>query len=311
MMSHAKWAALVSGILLSMASNAFGTPRAVNESYTVTWIGVAGLCLDDGETTILIDPYISRHSLCYFLLNRDLDSDKDFISDWIDQQEISNVKAILISESHYDHVLDAPNFASLTGATLVGSSSTANVGLGAGLGSEQIDVVPFYGVRRYGKFTVEFMKSMHTPLIGNHQVDDGYITEPLKQPTDAHKYKMGGHYSFVIRHPAGNIVTHLTPFDDRRDRSWVEADIQAIFMSVGGRRNTESYLRRVVDCINPEVLYPIHCDNFFAKMPDDPSALKPWPIMGVSALAAAIERRSSPYQLKVLTAYSPVTIGGR
>lgn len=285
-------------------------PAAVSGDIAVTWLGVAGLHISDGETAILIDPYFTRISFSDYIAARDVASDTELVADLIHQYKISNIRAILVSESHFDHSLDAACFADLTGAPLVGSSSTANIGRGAGLPEEQIQIVPFGHQEQIGNFSITFMESRHTPIIGNHVPDDGFIDEPLLQPANPHDFKMGGHYSYLIQHPDGNLITHATPFDDLRGRNLDKLNIKAIFMSIIGRRNTEDFLRRVVDPVNPDVLYPIHCDNFFAKLPQQPKDLKLSALSGIAGLIRTVNRRSSPYEVRTLELFTPVSIEG-
>lgn len=285
-------------------------PVAVSGDIAVTWLGVAGLHISDGETAILIDPYITRISFSDYIGARKVASDRQLVADWIHRHKVHNVRAVLVSESHFDHSLDAAYFADLTGAPLVGSTSTANIGRGVGLLEEQIRIVPFGHQEQIGKFSITFMESRHTPIIGNHVPDDGFIDEPLRQPANPHDFKMGGHYSYLIQHPDGNLITHATPFDDLRGRNLDKLNIKAIFMSVLARRNTEDFLRRVVDPVNPAILYPIHCDNFFAKLPAQPKDLKLSLLARIPGLIRTVSRRSSQYDVRKLELFNPVSIHG-
>lgn len=305
----AKHRPVIAGAVLFLVLVFAGGAPVTGEGYTVTWLGVAGLCICDGETTLLIDPYISRYSLFDIMFNRDLSCDECLVADWLDRHQISNVNAVILTETHYDHACDAATVAALCDAPLVGSVSAANIGLGAGLPSNRIDIVKYGDTRTYSKFTVEFMKSRHTPLVGDYQLIDGEISAPLCKPAGFRSYKMGGHYAIFIQHPAGNIITHMTPFDDQPDREWQDLDIQAVFLPSGSRRNYDIFLRQVIEQMAPRELYPIHFDNFFAPMPDNPADLRPWCIMGLRKLQRAMKRRSPPCELVVPEPYAAVHIG--
>ena len=275
---------------------------------SITWLGVAGLHISDGETNLLIDPYISRVSLLDCLLYRDVSSDRSRVASWLTKYKIASINAVIVSESHFDHALDAPSVAGITGAPLFGSESTANIARGAGLPEKQINIVPYGDIERFGRFSITFMQSRHTPAIGNHVIDDGFISEPLYQPAHPHRFKMGGHFFFLVQHPSGNVITHTTPFDDLRVRFPEELEISALFSSVLGRRNTERFLHRVVDPIRPEVLYPIHVDNFFTELPRDIAAFKPSPLAAVHSLVRVVNNRSSSYRVEIPKPYSPVIV---
>src|SRR5204862_525561 len=82
---------------------------------------------------------------------------------------------------HFDHALDSPVVAMQTGALLVGSSSTANIGRGYGLPEERIRTVKFGDSLSFGRFKVHFLQSAHLPT----GYASGPITAPLVVPAAA------------------------------------------------------------------------------------------------------------------------------
>ncbi|MGB5217946.1 MAG: hypothetical protein WBN66_06570 [Smithella sp.] len=98
-----------------------------NKTVSITWLGTAGVLISDGATGILIDPYVSRFGLFKIALNIPLQPDKASIKKWTDRLGAKNIGGGG-SHSHFDHCLDAPYFAQETGALLIGSESTINVG---------------------------------------------------------------------------------------------------------------------------------------------------------------------------------------
>ena len=69
--------------------------------------------------------------------------------------------AVFPLHSHYDHAMGAPEVAKRTGALLLGSESTANIGRGWGLPETQIRVVTDREPIVLGKFTVTPIESRH------------------------------------------------------------------------------------------------------------------------------------------------------
>ena len=94
----------------------------------ITWLGTAGHVVSTGDTTILLDPYVSRPGFGR-LARRRLEPDEHAISQWIPP----HVDAVLCGHSHFDHLLDAPRIALLRGARLAGSPSTCNVARASGV----------------------------------------------------------------------------------------------------------------------------------------------------------------------------------
>ena len=96
----------------------------------VTWLGTAGVLVSDGRTGILIDPYVSRSGMLKVLLGSALSPDRELVRQWVGRLGAGSIQAVVVSHSHFDHALDAPFFALETGALLMGSESTLNVGRG-------------------------------------------------------------------------------------------------------------------------------------------------------------------------------------
>ena len=109
-MSHRHWvAAVLASCILACAGP---RPPATQPptSVTLTYLGVAGWSLSDGKHTLLVDPYFSRAQ----------DPARA-------RTEEAAVRAhtppradlVLVGHDHWDHALDAPLVAQLTGAPLL------------------------------------------------------------------------------------------------------------------------------------------------------------------------------------------------
>ena len=81
----------------------------------------------------------------------------------LDDAGIRELAAVIAVHSHYDHAMDSPEVARRTGALLVGSESTANIGRGAELPEEQIRVIVPGEPMVFGGFTVTAIRSQHFP----------------------------------------------------------------------------------------------------------------------------------------------------
>src|SRR5262249_27163157 len=96
-----------------------------------TFLGVATILLDDGETAILTDGFFTRPSIGQLFFGK-IAPDKALIPSHLRHARVGKLAAVIVNHSHYDHVMDAREVAIETGALLVGSESTANVGRGWG-----------------------------------------------------------------------------------------------------------------------------------------------------------------------------------
>jgi L-ascorbate metabolism protein UlaG (beta-lactamase superfamily) len=104
--------------------------EAGKKQLTVMFIGVATLLFDDGETAIMTDGYFSRPTQNEL---RSITPDRAAISKALKRAGVTSLAAVIPVHSHFDHALDSPIVAMETGALLVGSSSTANIGRGQGV----------------------------------------------------------------------------------------------------------------------------------------------------------------------------------
>src|SRR5258708_687185 len=99
-------------------------PTNKNSGITITWLGTASELISDGETALLIDPFITHNAgIIDIITNRHvLHSDSKNYDKWIAPLHIP-IKAMLITHSHFDHILDAGEVGKRTQATLIGSES--------------------------------------------------------------------------------------------------------------------------------------------------------------------------------------------
>jgi L-ascorbate metabolism protein UlaG (beta-lactamase superfamily) len=227
-------------------------------------MGTAGVLVSDGETALLIDPFVSRYGLLHVGLRRDIPPMQDQIAAWTAKLSPAPVSAVIVSHSHYDHAMDAPYFAAAFGAPILGSSSTANIALGAGMPASDVVTIEPGKPYQYGRFTVTLLGSQHGPALLGRIPYPGTVDEPLVPPVPATAYKLGEAYSIHVSHPAGSFLHHGSA-------SWLDGMFEGIradvvFLGVAGRADTEAYLRNVVDAVGARRLIPFHYDDFFAPL---------------------------------------------
>lgn len=245
----------------------------------VTWLGTSTLLVSDGQTHLLTDGYFSRVSKTALL--GDLSPNPTRINDALTLARIDTLDAVLVVHSHFDHALDAPWVAMKTGADLVGSESSANIGRGAGMPENKL-VVPQTGEPlQYGEFTVTFLHSAHVPQSAVIDAFTGMgetIDAPLTPPAAAPEWKEGESYVLLIQHPQGDIVIQGSAGFVEGQLDGYSADI-AFISSVGLSRQpqgyTDDYTRNTVAATGARVVIPIHWDDFFTPL--DAGATQPLP----------------------------------
>ncbi len=240
------------------------------DALTVTWLGTAGVLISDGQTALLIDPYVSRFGITKVFFQRPLAPDKELIRKWAEKLGKKNIRAVIVSHSHFDHSLDAPYFAREAGAPLLGTESTLNVGRGAGLREDELMLVKPGQPITIGRFTVRFIESVHGPVFGRIPYS-GVIEKPLVPPAKAKDYMLGGVFGILISHPSGSILHHGSAGFIPGMYDGVRADV--VFLGIAGSGGTGEYLKEVPVRVKAKIVIPLHFDNFFKPLEDGMSFL--------------------------------------
>jgi L-ascorbate metabolism protein UlaG (beta-lactamase superfamily) len=269
----------------------------------VTWLGTAGVLISDGKTGLLIDPYVSRFSMTRILLRSVLKPDLVLINEWLTKMGGRHIRAVIVSHSHFDHSVDAPYFARLSGAPLIGSASTMNIGKGAGLQDSQLQPVKPGRSLRIGQFAIQCIESRHGPAMFGKIPYPGEITKPLIQPARAGDYRVGTVFSLLIRHPSGTILHHGSAGFIPGMYDGIKAD--AVLLGIAGRGDSEHYLDEVALKTGTRMVIPIHYDNFFKPLDKDLSFL---PLVDFDGFVQIAEKYKSSFSLKTLPIGEPVPL---
>ncbi|MEW6079567.1 MAG: MBL fold metallo-hydrolase [Thermodesulfobacteriota bacterium] len=275
----------------------------VDPGVSVTWLGTAGVLVSDGRTDILIDPFVSRYGLLKVGLGFPLRPEQELIDGLLERLNCRNVRAVLVSHSHYDHSLDAPYFALRTGAVLAGSASTLNVGRGAGLAETQLVQVQPGEPLKLGEFTVRFIESRHGPALFGRVPYPGTIDQPLVPPAKASAYRLGGVYGILLGHPAGTLLHHGSAGFAPGMYDGIRADV--ILLGITGREDTATYLAEVPGKVRPGRVIPIHFDDFFTPLDDDIDFLRS---AHVEEFFDSADRLSPPYRIETIPLGQPVRL---
>jgi len=241
-----------------------------SSALTATWFGVTAVLLSDGNSAIFIDPFLTRpEGLFNMVLNRQIAPDEAVIRRWLQRAGVQRLDGVLVSHSHFDHGMDAGVVAKLTGATLVGSESTANIGRGNGLPESQIEVIKTGEPIQFGSFKVTFIEGRHAGATGGTPTGD--IIQPLVPPAHYLDYKLGGAYSLLVEHPQGAVLHHGSAGFVPGALAGRHADV--VFLGIAGIDDLDVYLREVVDAVAATRIIPTHWDDFTRSLDEPPSPM--------------------------------------
>lgn len=245
------------------ADDAPGRLRAV-------FLGVSTILLTDGETAVLTDGFFSRPSKLDLAFKR-LAPNRARVEAALARFGISRLDAVFVVHSHFDHALDAPMVAELTGARLIGSGSTYNIAAGQGMDGGRFDQANLGEPMRFGSLTLTALSAEHSP----GDIAPGVIGRPLRAGR-AGDFKTGDCYSLHVAHPDGELLIHASA-------NWLPGALDGhqadtVYLGVGtlGKQDRgfrSDYWHHVVERTGARRVVPIHWDDFTISLKQPPRPL--------------------------------------
>ncbi|MGB1562167.1 MAG: MBL fold metallo-hydrolase [Sinimarinibacterium flocculans] len=272
------------------------------DALTLTWFGVTAVLLRHGEDALMIDPFFSRPpGYGPLLRNAPIAPDPQRIAEGLRQAGIGQLHGVLVSHSHYDHAMDAGAVARRTGAMLVGSSSTLQIGRGAGLPEARLHDIAGGASLDLGPFTVRFIESRHAGATGGAPTGD--IVTPLVPPARYLDYRQGGTYSILVTHPRGTVLHHGSAGFVTGALAGVHAD--TVVLGAALVEDAEAYVREVVDPVGAREVVLSHWDDFTRPLS---APLRPMPVVvNLAPLLEALSRRSG-LRVRVPALAQPIAV---
>ncbi|EKE23227.1 MAG: hypothetical protein ACD_6C00558G0004 [uncultured bacterium] len=234
---------------------------------TVKFFGVSTLLLDDGHDQILIDGFFSRPSL-WQVLSRPIQSDKPLLEQ---RHELSRTKAILVSHSHYDHVLDVPALLEMLPETaVVGSPSTLNIArANPQVTPQQLQPVKPWQVQQWGHFQITAIPSQHTPpTVVNDDLGEELL-QPFTLPAKFSEFKEGGSFDYLIEHAGHKILVKASTGFIPEQLQHLKVDTLFLGIAQLSRQSDayqQQYLAETLNLLKLKVVIPVHWDNFFQPL---------------------------------------------
>jgi L-ascorbate metabolism protein UlaG (beta-lactamase superfamily) len=252
---------------------------------------VATLLLDDGTSAVLTDGFFSRPSLLSVALRR-IAPDTARIGAALSRAGVRRLDAVVPVHTHFDHVMDSPEVALRTGATLVGGSSTAQVGRGGSLPTDRIHEVRDGESVTFGAWTLRFTASTHCPP----DRFPGAVTAPVTPPVRAREYRCGDAWSILATHSSGpSALIQGSAGYVPGSLSGQQAEV--VYLGVGqlGIQEDayiEAYWEHVVRAVGARRVVLIHWDDFFRGL-DRPLRALPYVGDDLDASMRVLQRLSA------------------
>lgn len=247
-------------LVLLVACGSTQSPRASappRAPITLTYLGVAGWSIESSGKTILVDPYLSRPNL-----------DGPIVSDpaAIAKHAPARADAIVIGHSHVDHLLDAPAVAKVTGASIIGSDSTARVALASGVPKQQ--VIPIKGGEDYAfaGYSIRVIPGLHSALDHKQTFGKPITVVP---PVKFDDWEEGGAFNYLVRVGGHEVFVQSSANFIEREIEGLRPDIAII--ATGLREEIHDYTCRMMHALGePAIVLVNHFDNWRAPPVDEP-----------------------------------------
>jgi L-ascorbate metabolism protein UlaG (beta-lactamase superfamily) len=228
------------------------------EGLSLQWLGTAGFALAYADTTVLIDPYVTRRDLRASVTARALHADPDLVAELLPAAD-----AVLVGHTHFDHAVDVPTIAA-SGATVYGSSSARTL-LGLhGLADRSVEVVTD-AAYEIGPFTVRFVPSRHSRLLAGLAVpSDGELTCDALDHLGLKAYRCGQVWGIHLD-VAGITLYHQGSANLVED-AYRHGPVDVFLCGIAGRVYTRDFTARALRLLQPAVVIPHHHDDFFRPL---------------------------------------------
>ena len=260
----------------------------------VRWLGTAGFALEHQGTTVLFDPYLTRASLLRCATSR-LVSDARAIA-----AHTPRADAIVVGHTHFDHALDVPAIAALTGARVYGSRSAVTLCRASGLPEARLhDVEGSPGadpvVAEVGPFELRFHPSAHSRFALGRVPFPGEIADCDQVPLRVPHYRCGAVFAVEIR-VAGRTILHLGSAELIESTLPVrEPDL--LLLCAAGWTSSPELPERVARAVTPRAVLLSHWDDFFRSI-DKPA--RPLPALQLPRLVERLERANRDARVGVV-----------
>ena len=273
------------GLLLAAICGMVASARVADSSSTnrvavpvrLTYFGAAGWQITDGTTFILVDPYLSRilgprPPGAPPFVRAPEDRRREYRMDDIAEPDVAAIDAhvkradfVLVTHTHYDHVLDVPHIALKTRAKVIGTESTQNVLRAYRVPEEQLFAVRGGEDYEFGTFSLRVIPSLHSPLDHKHYFSSQTAPADLKAPlTLRQMHPEGGTLAYLLRFGGNQILVF-------GGMNYIERELEGLHPSVAivgagaSRAEIHDYTGRLLRALHfPPVVLPTHWDDFAA-----------------------------------------------
>ena len=221
----------------------------------ITWYGTASIKLDDGDTTLLFDPYIRP--------NKKLEP--------VTVDDFTGADAILVTHGHVDHIADIPKITQADRSVPVYCTKTPSATLQKfGVGAERIREIAPGDSFSVGEFRVRVYQGRHVAF------DPGYIAQVFPQCFVKFPVVFKMEYYNILMPENGEIVVYEVENRGKRvvlmgsygTAEGVEypREPDAFVLPYGGNSNIAALSAPFIKAMSPKKIIVDHYDASFPPL---------------------------------------------
>ena len=214
-------------------------------SLTFRWLGVAGVELNSGGQRLAVDPFITRPSLMGLI--RPVFPDAELVA-----EKLPHCDFILVTHSHWDHLMDVPEVIGRTGAVAYGSANTCELLRLLGVPGSQMKEIHVGDMLSLVDFEVEVIEGQHSPIPFSRWFN-GALRSDLQPPLRLQDYRMDICMGYFIQVCGVRVLVCA--------KQPHPADV--LFTVTQEPRD---YYLRLFQGVQSHTVVPIHWDNFLRPL---------------------------------------------
>ncbi|HEX6175545.1 MAG TPA: MBL fold metallo-hydrolase [Candidatus Binatia bacterium] len=251
-----------------------GSALPSTQRVTLKWLGTAGWEIQIDQTKILIDPFLTRRQS---VAAEEWKTDEEAVLN-----VISGADYIFAGHSHADHIADIPFIAKRFGAKVIGSRTTVNLALSAGV--EQSHLTSVIGGEKldFKDFSVQVIKSQHGIVTRDgqkRQPRSAEIARPPSGPILGRHFVEGGSYLYYFTFGKFRVLHQSTG-------NFIEGNLHGLEPDVAILAQNSNYdWSEALKILRPKTVIVHHYDN--------------WRVPLSSGMTAGVRRRAQRLQRDV------------
>ena len=215
------------------------------------WLGTAAWEIQVGSTTILIDPFITRHEAAPTV---EWKTDEDEV-----RRVLNKADFVFAGHSHADHIADIPFIAKHFGAKLIGSRTTTNIAVSAGVDKAQVITIAGGEKLEFKDFTVQVINSIHGTITRGgqqRQPRTAEILQPLNGPITGKAFVEGGSYLYYFTLGNHRVLHQSTG-------GFIEANLRGLQPDIAILRGNRNYQwSEAIKTLQPKTVIIHHFDDW-------------------------------------------------